>query len=482
MLVVLTPCQADMAITTTPLDRTVRTVLLIAGISVSAIGFLCLLGWLLDIPILHTWKASTQPMSPTTGLLSLFFGTALILNASLPISLAAHLTISILCWLGAIAALLLLTLRLLSVYWPVELLGLHITGTVGDAPIGYISPVSAFCLLLVNAAFLALMRADTCGSWREWLAWSFGGLVSFIGLTLLLAYAFGTPLLAGKLLIHPALNTSLNLLIMGLALLVLAARHTCRQAAPDADTCDVSPYLLMFAVFTAGIIAVGYDYFRETEIKFRHEVESKLLVISKLKTDELVRWRKDLLGDASLTQSAVVTAVIRHLLETPHSLIAKQEMQDWLGNFQRHLGTLEYGRAVLLDTHGVTLMSVPDTTKSLPATLVDQALASLKSGKVTLHDFYRDEHDQRIYLALIAPIFDKLNGNQPLGAIVLRIDPTIYLYPFIQSWPTPSNSAETLLVRLDGNQILYLNDLRFQSNAALQLSQPLVGNTEITGI
>ena len=482
MLVVLTPCQADMAITTTPLDRTVRTVLLIAGISVSAIGFLCLLGWLLDIPILHTWKASTQPMSPTTGLLSLFFGTALILNASLPISLAAHLTISILCWLGAIAALLLLTLRLLSVYWPVELLGLHITGTVGDAPIGYISPVSAFCLLLVNAAFLALMRADTCGSWREWLAWSFGGLVSFIGLTLLLAYAFGTPLLAGKLLIHPALNTSLNLHIMGLALLVLAARHTCRQAAPDADTYGVSPYLLMFAVFTAGIIAVGYDYFRETEIKFRHEVESKLLVISKLKTDELVRWRKDLLGDASLTQSAVVTAVIRQLLETPHSLIAKQEMQDWLGNFQRHLGTLEYGRAVLLDTHGVTLMSVPDTTKSLPATLVDQALASLKSGKVTLHDFYRDEHDLRIYLALIAPIFDKLNGNQPLGAIVLRIDPTIYLYPFIQSWPTPSNSAETLLVRLDGNQILYLNDLRFKPNAALQLSLPLVGNTEITGI
>jgi diguanylate cyclase (GGDEF)-like protein/PAS domain S-box-containing protein len=99
-----------------------------------------------------------------------------------------------------------------------------------------------------------------------------------------------------------------------------------------------------------------------------------------------------------------------------------------------------------------------------------------------VQDFYRDEHDQRIYLALIVPIFDKLNGNQPLGAIVLRIDPTLYLYPFIQSWPTPSNSAETLLVRLDENQILYLNDLRFQSNAALQLSQPLLGNTEITGI
>ncbi|MEI7993914.1 MAG: PAS domain S-box protein [Methylococcaceae bacterium] len=437
---------------------------------------------MLGITILHTWKVSTQPMSPITGLLSLFFGTGLILNTCLPISRTVHLTISILGWLGAIAALLLLTLRLLGMYWPVELLGLHITGMVGDAPIGYISPVSAFCLLLINAAFLALLAAEIRGSWREWLAWSFGGLVALIGLTLLLAYILGTPLLLRKLLIHPALNTSLNLFIMGLALLVLAARDTCRKASSNTDTSGASLYILIFAVFTAGIIAVGYDHYRETEIKFRQKVESELLAISKLKTGELVQWRKDLLGDASLTKSAVITTLVRQLLETPHSLTAQQEMQDWLGNFQRHIGALKYGRAVLLDTHGVTLMSVPDTAESLPATLVNRALASLKSGKVTVQDFYRDEHDQLIYLALIVPIFDKLNGNQPLGAIVLRIDPTLYIYPFIQSWPTPSNSAETLLVRMDDNQVLYLNDLRFQSNSALQLSQPLVGNTEITGI
>jgi hypothetical protein len=194
------------------------------------------LGWLLDTPILHTWKVSTLPISPTIGVLSMYFGTALYLSARIPISRTVLLITSILGWLGAIAAILLFTLRLLGVYWPVELLGLQITGTVGDAPIGYISPVSAFCLLLVNAAFLALLPVDTRSSWRERLAWSFGGLVSFIGLALLLAYIFGTPLLSGKVLIHPALNTSLNLLIMGLALLVLAIRQTCQQASPDADT------------------------------------------------------------------------------------------------------------------------------------------------------------------------------------------------------------------------------------------------------
>ena len=401
-------------------ERLSTPALLVAGISVSAIGFLCLLGWLLDTSILHTWKVSTIPMSPIMGVLSLFFGTALCLSAKMPISRTVLLITSILGWLGAIAALLLFTLRLLGVYWPVELLGLHITGTVGDAPIGYISPVSTFCLLLVNAAFLALLPADTRGSWREWLAWSFGGLVSLIGLALLLAHTFGTPLLLSAVLIHPALNTSLNLFIMGLALLALAARQTCQQASPDFDTVSAPPYILMFAVFTTGIIAVGYDHYRETEIKFRHEVESGLLMVSDLKRGELTLWRKERLGDAALTQSAVITAAVRQLLETPHSVSAQQEMQDWLGNFQKHYGTSGYDRAFLLDTHGAILMSVPDTSESLPTILADQALASLRSGQITLQDFYRDAHNQRIYLAVIAPIFDNQDGNRPLGVIVLQ--------------------------------------------------------------
>ena len=43
----------------------------------------------------------------------------------------------------------------------------------------------------------------------------------------------------------------------------------------------------------------------------------------------------------------------------------------------------------------------------------------------------------------------------------------------IQRWPTPSETAETLLVRRDGDDVLFLNDLRFQDSAALNLRIPL---------
>jgi hypothetical protein len=43
----------------------------------------------------------------------------------------------------------------------------------------------------------------------------------------------------------------------------------------------------------------------------------------------------------------------------------------------------------------------------------------------------------------------------------------------IQSWPVPRNSAETTLVRRDGDRVLYLNELRYQKDTALKLSIPL---------
>ena len=55
----------------------------------------------------------------------------------------------------------------------------------------------------------------------------------------------------------------------------------------------------------------------------------------------------------------------------------------------------------------------------------------------------------------------------------LTIDPNIYLYPFIQRWPTPSETAETLLIRREGNEAVFLNELKFQKNTALTLRIPL---------
>ena len=73
------------------------------------------------------------------------------------------------------------------------------------------------------------------------------------------------------------------------------------------------------------------------------------------------------------------------------------------------------------------------------------------------------------------------SGGRPLGVLMLRIDPSVYLYPFIQRWPTPSETAETLLIRREGNEAVFLNELKFQKNTALALRVSL-DNTDLPAV
>ncbi len=63
--------------------------------------------------------------------------------------------------------------------------------------------------------------------------------------------------------------------------------------------------------------------------------------------------------------------------------------------------------------------------------------------------------------------------SRVVGAAVLQIDPYQFLYPLIQSWPSKSASAETLIVRQEGSDVLFLNELRHRKDTALSLRIPL---------
>jgi len=133
----------------------------------------------------------------------------------------------------------------------------------------------------------------------------------------------------------------------------------------------------------------------------------------------------------------------------------------------------KYDHIRLLDAQGVTRLSVPAGLPDMSSSVARRLPEILRAGQVTFQDFYRDEHDQHIYLAVLVPILDEQEAGRPLGVLVLRIDPETYLYPFIKRWPTPSPTAETLLVRREGNEAVYLSELRFRTNTALNLRVPL---------
>jgi PAS domain S-box-containing protein len=104
--------------------------------------------------------------------------------------------------------------------------------------------------------------------------------------------------------------------------------------------------------------------------------------------------------------------------------------------------------------------------------------ASLESGNPVLIDFHRMPATYHNYLYAVAPLRMRADGTEkPVGAVLLSIDAEDYLYPLIQSWPVPSETAETLLVEREGDHILFLNELRHRNNTALNLTIPLTQTT-----
>ena len=461
-------------------DSWLGIILRAAGIVTMAFGLLALLGWVSGWLRLASFGANMISMAPSSAVLFLLYGVGIGLRARAPVSRRAHGCSVALVGLGTLVALLLFTLGWLHIQWAGEHLGLNPTGTVAGANTGHSSLVSTFCFLLASVSFLASLSPSATRRWHVRLALISAGVLLATSFIFLLAYSFGTPLLYGGPFIPPALNTILAFVPLGLALLTLAGRAGgLFRGLPGDDSKPALIFALIFLFLATGIVAIGYFYFRNYERQFRAEAAQQLAAIAELKVNGLAQYRKERLGDAAiLHNNPAFTQLARRFLAAPADAQAQRQLLAWLGKYQTHF---QYDQVFLLDAQGGVRMSASESSVSVAAVISARVAEVLRTGQPVFQDLYRHELSQRIYLALLVPIRDEADGNRPLGVLVLRIDPVTYLYPFISRWPVPSATAETLLIRREGNEAVFLNELRFQTNTALTLRSSLA-NTNLLAV
>ncbi|MCJ7435216.1 MAG: PAS domain S-box protein [Anaerolineales bacterium] len=229
--------------------------------------------------------------------------------------------------------------------------------------------------------------------------------------------------------------------------------------------------IFIFLLWIAGVTAVGYKSYRDFEVQSRAQAESRISTITKSKINGLAAWRKELLDDANfIYKNPAFSNLAARCLKNPQDVEAQKYIRDWLNGY---LINGQVDQMVLLDTQGATLLFLPDGTSSLSPAVKQKIPETLHSGQITMIDFYRDEYDQRVYLAVLIPILDEQQSQRVIEFLALRINPRLYLYPYINEQGMDGVVAESFLVRRDGNDILFLNELRFQPDAALSLRVPL---------
>jgi len=448
-----------------PLRRLIR---FCAGL-VAIAGSVALLGWLLGSPFLSSLGSGKIPVAPSTAVFFIFYAATLFLRSRTPHRWAYRTGLAITS-AGAVIALALLILSSQGIYLDAEHLGITIMNPADRTLIiGHMSPATAACFLLASLSFFfSAAKHPRSATAAAWLA----ALLAGSGFVFVLAYIYGAPLLYGSSYIPPAALTSLAFLFLGIALFALAlppARlaRLQRESPPRI----LSIFILIFFLLTAGIVISGFLAYRSHEQDHLNTIGRQLSAIAELKVNELMQYRRERMEDAILlSDNASFSALVRRHLENPEDTANGRQLQEWLDKLQAHY---QYDQIRLLDAHGVTRLSVPANLKPASKVIAQRLSDILKSGQVPIQDFYQHDYNGRIYLAVLVPILDPQDGNRPLGLLSIRINPEQHLYPFIQRWPVPSQTAETLLIRREGEEVVFLNELRFQKDTALRLRFPL---------
>jgi len=230
--------------------------------------------------------------------------------------------------------------------------------------------------------------------------------------------------------------------------------------------------LVVLACLAVVVVIGGVLAFRSYMAQHRREAEALLNAVGDLKVGELVQWRRERLGDAAaLQRNPVVVSLVQRALASPPDEQAAEELTHWLHVV---LEAYSYDRVMLLDPRGIVRLVASGSVGPTPHHLEQDASVLFHQREPFFIDFHRDGEEGPVFLAVAAPILASDGGSvSPVALVVLRIDPTKYLYPLIRRWPAPSRTAETLLVRREGQDVVYLNELRLRTGTALQFRRPL---------
>ena len=188
---------------------------------------------------------------------------------------------------------------------------------------------------------------------------------------------------------------------------------------------------------------------------------TEIAAIAELKIWELLRWRLDRTADARTAADTLAVLSAGQSERAPGGA-SREPLTALLESLRRHQ-TIE--AAAIVEPSGKVLLSVGIAPGDLEAVCRELLAKREPVVDTVFTDLLLLGGGRTPFLGIFQPLRD---GH----LLYLQIDPGKILYPIIRRWPTPSPSGEVLLVRREGDSVLYLNELRHRAGTALRLKLP----------
>jgi PAS domain S-box-containing protein len=232
------------------------------------------------------------------------------------------------------------------------------------------------------------------------------------------------------------------------------------------------PLLVLFFVISISSVIIGILYYNSQKNNLLTKKQLELTSISYLKIRQISQWRLERLNAGRfLGGNTLLVSKFSDYLKKPSNTVLKKDINQSLKSLEDNF---DYKNALLISTDGDVKLAYPSTDTLIGDYLKPLLNDIIRKRNIILTDLHKASLVSFVHLDLVIPLIDlSRNDTTVLGLLALRIDPREILYPLLQTWPTHSRSAETLLFRRDGDEIVYLNELRHTKNSELTLKRPV---------
>jgi PAS domain S-box-containing protein len=229
--------------------------------------------------------------------------------------------------------------------------------------------------------------------------------------------------------------------------------------------------IITFILLAIVLCIGGYYLYSIQKVKIKSEIYEQLSTIAKLKTNQIENWRNERFRDADEIQNNLSLIYdVKHWLQNEMDFSAKQRIQSSLESMCKDSN---YSNIYLFDMQFNPKLRINVNDEMDPNSI--NVLGHIKKKPVVqLTDLHKSPFSNDIHLNLMIPLLIHEKKSDILIAVLnIRVEPKKYLFPLIKEWPAESKSAESLLIRKEGNNVLFLNELRHKKNTSLSYQIPL---------
>lgn len=233
------------------------------------------------------------------------------------------------------------------------------------------------------------------------------------------------------------------------------------------------PWLLivLFMVISVCSIILGYLYYMSQKKKLLGDMQTELSAITDQKVSQIIQWKNERIAGALLLGdfSPFAEVVADYLKNRDDNNLRTATANDLKTLVRRN----DCRAALIIDTAGNILLSVPNQDQREYFYMKELMPGLMSRDRTALTDIYGTDKTNKVHLHLMIPVRDTKDRNKSIiGFLALKIDPRVTFFPLVQTWPVPSRTAESMLIREDNGQIIYLNETRYWKNQQELLRRP----------